>query len=465
MRFRIAGGALSVVVVCAVGCGSKPSLPPERVGSSQSAIQGGAMDTTHTFAVAICGGAEGGPDQGQNCELLCSGALIAPNLVISARHCVDNVASDTVDCSTETFGPPLAPAADYYITSDSDIFDPEAKWYQVAQIVTPTPTSFCGNDLSILILTSNVPTTEVPTLAVPEIWYPIDSSMYATRETAIGYGLDAPDDETSAGVRRILESIPIECIPNDPDMSLACPPVDTSGVAANEFEAGNGPCEGDSGSSAYEQNAFSAGTFLSLGVLSRGGASGDMCVGSVYTQLYPWQSLILSTAMEAATMGGYSPPAWTTNPSSKPPADGGTTGDGGTNPGTDGGGNLPIGATCTVSSSCESNLCVAPASDAGFTCSQKCDAGSDGGADGCPAGFSCFMDYCFTGSALGTLSSSGSSGGGCSLAPGRAAPPATGNGDAWPAALGVGLFAALTRRTRRTRRTLRKGGRRRGTQA
>jgi MYXO-CTERM domain-containing protein len=438
MRFRIAGSALAVAILSIVGCGSSGAAPTEKVGQSENAIQGGMTDTTHTFAVAMCIGAAGGPMNGQNCQALCSGALIAPNLVISARHCVDTVSSDTVDCSSDTFGSQLFPTSEFYITSDYEIFDPAAKWYQAAQIITPTPTSFCGNDLSLIILSSNVPSSEVPTLVVPEIWYPVDSPMYSGTETAIGFGLDAPDDEYSAGTRRYLEDIPIECVPNDPEASLACAPVAESGIATNEFEAGNGPCEGDSGSSAYEQTAFNAGTFLSLGVLSRGGVSGDMCVGSVYTQLNAWQSLIVSTAETAASMGGYPVPTWATKPSGS--SDGGAShdaaaGDGG------GTGGLPVGATCSAPDACQSGECVAPNADAGYVCSQKC-SGEDAGT--CPMGFECFMEYCFAGSTSGTLSSV-SSGGGCSVA--NAAESETSEG--WVLAASVGLVAARRRRRRR----------------
>jgi Trypsin len=438
MRFRIAGGALAFVVVCAGGCGSGASPVSPPIGHSASAIQGGMVDTSHNFAIGVCGGADGGPEEGQNCTILCSGALIAPNLVLSARHCVDTVSSDTVECGVNTFGSSLFPTDSYFITTDSEVFDPGAHWYQVAQIITPTATAFCGNDLSILILSENVPSAEAPTLAVPEIWYPIDSSQYSTSETAIGYGLDSPTDPSSAGIRRILENIPISCIPNDPDPKLACAPVDDSGVAANEFSAGNGPCEGDSGSSAYEQSNFDKGIFLSLGVLSRGGSSGNTCVGSVYTQLYPWQSLILSAAATAATMGGYSPPAWTHDPTGPVEAgtDAGKTSDGG----------LKIGSPCGSSDSCASSECVTISTDGGgYICSQKCSA-----TEACPTGFACEMGYCFPGAQTEADTSSSSGGCGCSVA----GQPSTGEGwgEPWLVVLGLVGAARVARHSRASRR-------------
>jgi hypothetical protein len=421
-----AGGALAFVVASAGGCGSGAGTSAEPVGHSMSAIQGGTLDTTHNFAVGICGGADGGPAEGQNCQLLCSGALIAPNLIMTARHCVDNVSSDTVSCGLDTFGAQLFPASQYYITTDPEVFDPAATWYQVAEIITPTPTAFCGNDLALMILIHDVDSSVVPTFVIPEIWNPIYSSQYSTEETAIGYGLDAPNDADSAGIRRILEDIQLECIPDDPMASFACAPVSDSGVATNEFLSGNGPCEGDSGSSAYEQNNFAKGIFLSLGVLSRGGTNNDECVGSIYTQLYPWQSLILSTAMTAASMGGYTPPSWTHNPADA--VDGGA----------DSGDKLEIGTPCGSGDACESGQCVSLQSDGGgYVCSEACSPSS-----ACPTGYSCMQGYCF-GSSTSIESASPSSSGGCS-----AAPHGSGTGRA-PWVMSLGILFWLRRRRRR----------------
>jgi MYXO-CTERM domain-containing protein len=317
---RTAAGALLLVASC--GVGPDPSRSSERAGSAASSIQGGTTDTSHDFAVALCVTASGDPEAGKNCQIICSGALLAPNLAVSARHCVDKVSSGAFDCSVDTFGPRLTAISQYFVTTDPDVYDPHATWHGVTQIITPSEAAFCGNDLALLILDANVPSSVVTTFVTPEIWYPIDAPQFSGKATAIGYGLDSPTDLSSGGVRRILENVAVECVPGNPDRAHACAPEAMSGIAANEFLAGDGLCEGDSGSGAYEQTAFDTGSYLALGVLSRGGVSGKDCAGSVYTQLYAWRSLVLGAARRAATLGGYPLPSWTTAPK---PLDAGST--------------------------------------------------------------------------------------------------------------------------------------------
>jgi hypothetical protein len=83
-------------------------------------------------------------------------------------------------------------------------------------------------------------------------------------------------------------------------------------VTASEFVTGDGTCEGDSGSSAYDQASFDAGRWVTFGVLSRGGANGSKCIGGVYSRFDAWTSLVTDAAMQAATMGGYAVPSWAT---------------------------------------------------------------------------------------------------------------------------------------------------------
>jgi hypothetical protein len=299
-------GKLSTLamLVAAVACTTEPAGSPEKVGTAATAIQGGVLDKGHGFAVGVCG-TDTSPG---TCAVVCSGVLIAPNLVATARHCVDHVSSTTVDCTSDTFGALLAPASQFWITTNYDLLQASLGWHQVNQIVVPQPTAFCGNDLALLVLKDNVPASEASP-ATPEVQYPMtDPSIVSGTETAIGYGDTSPGGSTY-GTRHTKQDIPILCIPGDAESP--CAPVAQSGIAQNEFAAGDGPCDGDSGSSSFEQNSFNQGSPLALGILSRGGVTGAACTGSVYTRFDSWRDLIVQTATSAAAMGAYPLPSWT----------------------------------------------------------------------------------------------------------------------------------------------------------
>lgn len=300
---RALGTALTLVFV--VGCSARASRGGgEPTGSTASAIQGGTVDKNDNYAVGVCG-TDGKPG---TCAYVCSGVLIAPNLVATARHCVDEASDLTVACAGDTFGGPLLPESDYWITTDYDMLQSTQGWHQTQSIVVPPATSFCGNDLALLILKDSVAADEA-TPATPLVQYPLtDADVVSGSETAIGYG-DTSATTNSYGTRHERQNIPILCIPGDE--TAPCAPVSQSNIAADEFAAGDGPCDGDSGSGAYEQSSYNQGMPLVLGVLSRGGAEGTSCSGSVYTRFDVYRDLLIQTVTKAASVGGYALPAWT----------------------------------------------------------------------------------------------------------------------------------------------------------
>jgi hypothetical protein len=289
---------------------------PRAVSSIAGPIQGGTNDTTHTFAVGIVSQMNGG-------YALCSGALLAPNLVATARHCVAAVGDEAIICPQTKFGAVRA-ASTFAVTTDADLGSAKTQ-VGVRKVIVPSgsdQTSVCGNDIALLILSKNI---SLPAYVTPVLSPPMTNhSLYSTTVTAVGYGVTSPSDSTgsTAGIRRIKQGIKLACIPNDKSFT-DCFPSHSSEITAAEFMTGNGTCEGDSGSDAYEQDNFNAGRWVGFGVLSRGGATSTTCLGGVYTRFDAWSALVIGAAKEAATAGGYALPAWA-DPSGG--ADGGTGG-------------------------------------------------------------------------------------------------------------------------------------------
>jgi MYXO-CTERM domain-containing protein len=438
---------------------------PLPIASQSSAIQGGTTDTADTFSVGIIQA----EDIQNDMVAYCTGVMLGPNLVATARHCVAELSSTTIDCATSTFGSPY-PASDIYITT-STIIDPHtltAYNNSVSTIIVPSGAgedTVCGNDIALLILGEPI---SLPQYVVPTINPPMTSSQYETTVTAIGYGVDTPTDTagTSAGTRRIKENVALECIPNDPNPSesaLNCfvtnPTQAPMYLTASEFMSGDSTCEGDSGSGAFEQSNFNAGKWVAFGVLSRGGTStdGTTCIQPIYSRFDAWGSMLASGATLAASMGGYAVPSWamnldagtgaSTSSGSEAGASGGGgassggTGDAATSSGSSGAAN---GASCETGSMCASGICASVSSSSSGLCASACDGGS------CTGDFTCQAGYCFPAAADASAatviaSSSPHGAAGCSLSRSHDAGPSA------PALLaGLALAAAGSRR-RRTR--------------
>jgi V8-like Glu-specific endopeptidase len=393
----VKGCGLAALAVGALSCSSRADSDPAVTAYAVSAIEDGTTDDAHTFAVGVVQVTQG--------ELaFCSGVLLAPNLVATARHCVAQTPSEQIDCASSKFGAVL-PVGDLLVTTDT-VITPKDNFAHVLQIVVPSganETGVCGNDIALMILDQNI---SLPQYVEPTINPPMtDHSVYSTSVTAIGYGLSTPTDEAgvTAGTRRVKENIPLYCIPNDTTFANCfSDPMASQVLSADEFVSGDAStCEGDSGSGAFDQASFNRGQWVAFGVLSRGAVStdGKTCIQPVYSRFDAWGSLLIGAAAQAASMGGYSPPVWAggSGPALTATIDAASTDDAAAKgdasspgevtmppiPGT-----LPDGKACGHDSDCEAQNCVST-DDVTFVCASRCSSGA------CATGFVCTSGYCF----------------------------------------------------------------------
>lgn len=294
MRYLVAAAAF-------VACATPPEGQPVEGGpvpaqpalqTVQGAIMGGYDDDTSTavFGMASLSGWGFGT---------CTGSLIAPNVVLTARHCVapvlDEAASGGVDCSKTRFGKTNNPVS-LYVTPDA-IMTRWGNYYGAVEVRVPEESSFCGNDVALIILSENVPASVAVPL-VPRVDEPvaglIEKPNGADVYSAVGYG-ESADGNNQSGRRRRRDNLTATC--NGPK----CPWY--SSAADAEWLGQTGICSGDSGGPALD----AAGRVI--GVVSRGPAG---CQSPIYGSVAAWKDLITSTVVDAAKLGKYAAPVWTT---------------------------------------------------------------------------------------------------------------------------------------------------------
>ncbi|MCB9535408.1 MAG: trypsin-like serine protease [Myxococcales bacterium] len=251
---------------------------PSALAQARQAIRGGQPDSEHTSVVGILIGS-GWQQAG------CTGSLIAPNLVLTAHHCVAPTPPGGVICGRATFGANYRPQ-DFEVTTRPYL---GRQPYPVAEVITPPGvTDLCGGDIALLRLARNIPATE----SVP--YTPrIDRQVAANeRYDAVGYG--EIGDGTGAGLRRIITGRQVIC------SGSTCARFGAP-VRGSEWIGNDGVCQGDSGGPALDDQG------RVLGALSRGG---DGCSYPVYSGVFGWSDWLREQGARAADLGGYAPAAW-----------------------------------------------------------------------------------------------------------------------------------------------------------
>lgn len=288
----LAGSSLTV------GCAGPEPTAADRVGQAAQPVIGGTRSTADQDAVVFVALLENGEVAGS-----CTGTLVAPNLVLTALHCVAKTDEGAL-CGAD--GTPIEGGkvqsmngpSSFAIVSGNDIEGaiPKSRVAGVKKVVTAGSDTMCNSDIAMLVLDRDMPNAKIAPIRIDRT---VERSELVT---SVGWGLT--EDGKSPSQRMTRAGIPV----------VAVGPVE--GVGPSEFLVGESVCSGDSGGPAIVASG------AVVGVVSRGGNgkardpenAASTCVGAqvVYTSLAPFKTMIMGAFADAGAtpiLEGQTPPS------------------------------------------------------------------------------------------------------------------------------------------------------------
>jgi hypothetical protein len=244
----------------------------EPAGEAQSAIVNGQVsDATDDAVVNLTiVGAQG-----------CTATMIAPNVVLTALHCVTHYVSENFSCkpdgtlvaSTPTggsLGATVNPGS-IEIRYGVDLArEPDA--YGMKVFGTGT-INVCSNDFAAVVLDRDL---DLPFVAV-RFGRNVTRGEFVR---AVGYGQTEMPTSSGRKVRTGLQVIDVGSNDTMPGSKTAAP---------RTFVVGEGPCHGDSGGPALSEET---GAIIGVYSLIAGATCTTVAVRNIFTQLPPFESIV-----------------------------------------------------------------------------------------------------------------------------------------------------------------------------
>lgn len=225
----------------------------------------------------------------------CSGTLVAPNLVLTARHCVSNFSVELFTCDSQgnlASGPggklgALDKPSDISIRSGSDVFGKVIA--RGKEIIAADTNTICHNDIAMVILDRTLADLPVAQLRL------FDGVVPRDRIRVAGYGINGSTSGTSTGVKYSRKGLSVARVGSSSYRPVGDDVPPRTFTIEQPVE-----CPGDSGGP-----AFSADTNAVVGVFSQfTGTCTSPNTTNYYTEVAPFRDDVIMPAFNHA---GYEP--------------------------------------------------------------------------------------------------------------------------------------------------------------